>query len=130
MKTTIDERKNIIISLKPAYGDRNKGIEKRIQYLKALNFFNLILSILSAGIVTVSIMADLTGNDLFKWQKMGLLAIMSLSVILNLPNSMFELKLLQHFKKINDKTAVEGIAALNIDLKRIKSSGLKTSLYP
>ncbi|MDP3358939.1 MAG: hypothetical protein Q8S41_06265 [Lutibacter sp.] len=119
MKTKIDERKNIIISLKPTYGDRNKGIEKRIQYLKSFSFINIILCILSGGIVTFSIMADLIGNNLFKWEKMGLLAIMSLSVILNLPNSLFELKLLKHFKKINDKIDVEGIVDLNNDLKCI-----------
>ncbi|HSQ46411.1 MAG TPA: hypothetical protein VLM44_05765 [Lutibacter sp.] len=119
MKTKIDERKNIIISLKPSYGDRNKGIEKRIQSLKAASFFNIILSMLCGGLVIFSIISELIGNDLFKWQKMALLAILSLSVFLNLPNSYFELKLLKHFKKINDKIDVEGIGQLNIDLKNI-----------
>ena len=119
MKTKIDERKNIIISLKPSYGDRNKGIEKRTQYLKAMSFFNIILSILSGGIVIFSIIAELVGIDSFKWPKMGLLSILSLSIILNLPNTLFELKLLKHFKKINNKMDVEGIGKLNIDLKSI-----------
>ena len=119
MRTKIDERKNIIISLKPTYGDRKNGIEKRTQYLKTMSFFNIILSLLSGGLVILSIIFEFIGYDSFKWQKMGLLAILSLSVILNLPNGLYELKLLKHLKKINDKMAVERIGELNIDLKSI-----------
>ncbi len=130
MTTKIDERKNIIISLKPNYGDRNKGIEKRIKFLKAISFFNIVFSILSGGIVIFSIIAELVGIDSFKWSKMGLLTMLSLSVILNLPNTLFELKLLKHLKKINDKIDIEGIGKLNIDLKNIidkLNNGLKNN---
>ena len=119
MKTKIDERKNIIISLKTNYGERKKGIEKRIQYLKIMSSINLILIIFCGGILLVSIISGQFGNELIKWQKMGLLAILSLSCILNLPNELYELKLLKHLKRINAVSEFNGIEKLNNELKSI-----------
>lgn len=119
MKTKIDERKNIIISLKTNYGERKKGIEKRIQYLKIMSSINLILTIFCGGILLLSIISGQFGNELFKWQKTGLLAILSLSSILNLPNELYELKLLKHLKRINAVSEFNGIEKLNNELKSI-----------
>lgn len=117
MRTNIDKRKNIIISLKSYYGERKKGIDKQIQFLKILNFFNAVLSIFCFSVLITSIISEQLGYDFYKWQKTGLLALLSLILFLNLPNTIFELKLLIHFKKINEYNDFKGIEDLNNDLK-------------
>lgn len=117
MKTNIDNRKNIIISLKSYYGERKKGIDKQIQFLKMSNFMNISLSIICFGILMTSIISEQLEFDFYKWQKTGLIALLSLIVFLNLSNPIFELKLLKHFKKINNYNDFNGIEKLNNDLK-------------
>ena len=120
MQTTkIEERKNIIVSLKSNYGGRKKGIEKKIQYLKGISILNLTLTLFCGGILISSITFELLGYDFLKWKKTGLLAILSLSFVLNLPYELYELKLLNHLKKINSKSEFDGIEKLNNELKKL-----------
>jgi hypothetical protein len=120
MQTTkIEERKNIIVSLKSNYGGRKKGIEKKIQYLKGISILNLTLTLFCGGILISSITFELLGYDFLKWKKTGLLAILSLSFVLNLPYELYELKLLNHLKKINSKSEFDGIEKLNDELKKL-----------
>tara|TARA_R110001632_G_scaffold232256_2_gene372594 strand:+ start:4692 stop:5291 length:600 start_codon:yes stop_codon:yes gene_type:complete len=117
--TKIEERKNIIVSLKSNYGERKNGIEKRIQYLKGISILNLTLTLFCGGIIISSILSELLGYNFFKWQKTGLLVILSLSFTLNLPNILYELKLLNHLKKINSKSEFDGIEKLNNELRNL-----------
>ncbi len=84
-----------------------------------MNIINLILTILCGGIIFLSIILEPLGFEFFKWQKMGLLTILSLSFILRLPEETFELKLLKHLKRISDKSDFDGIEKLNSELKII-----------
>ena len=115
----MNERKNIIISLKSNFGEPKNGIEKRLSFLKGMTILNLTLTIFSAGILVLSIISELFNYEIFEWKKTGLLAILSLSFILNLPNQYFELKLLNHLKKLGSKSEYNGIDKLNIELKSI-----------
>ena len=119
MKSKIDQRKNIIISLKPAFGERKKGIDKRINFLGLMSSINLIFFLFSGGVICASIISEQLGYEFFKWQKMGLLTLLSLSFALTLPNEIYELKLLRHLKNINSKSDFNGIDKLNIELKSI-----------
>ena len=132
MKTKIDERKNIIVSLKSSYGQENKGIEKRIHFLKLMSTINIVLIIFCAGILFHSIISEQFGIGYFKWQKMGLITILSLSFVLNLPKALYELKLLKHLKRINTKSEFSGIEKLNNELKNIidqLNNGLKNNWH-
>lgn len=102
----IDERKNIIVSIKSSFGEPKKGIEKRLQFLKGVTILNLTLTIFSAGILILSIISNLFNYEIFKWEKTGLLAILSISFILNLPNQFYELKLTKTFKKNQFKIGI------------------------
>jgi len=119
MNEKMNERKNIIISLKSNFGEPKNGIEKRLSFLKGMTILNLILTLFSAGILVLSIISELFNYEIFEWKKTGLLAILSLSFILNLPNQYFELKLLNHLKKLGSKSEYNGIDKLNIELKII-----------
>lgn len=120
MKTKIEERKNIIVSLSSNYfGERDKGIDTRIKYLRTMGILNLVLAILCGGIIVLSILNEFFGFEIFKWNKMGLLTILSISFILNLPNELYELKLLKHLKNINTKSEFNGIDELNTELKNV-----------
>ena len=115
----MEERKNIIISLKSSLKESDESIEKRIQYLKIITTMNLVLTLLSAGILILSILSELFDYEIVKWQKTGLIAILGLSFVLNLPNQLYELKLLKHLKRIDFKSEFEGIHKLNGELKSI-----------
>ena len=117
--TKIDERKNIINSLKSNLGEPKKGIDKRIKYLKGIIILNLVFILFSDGIVVLSILAEILDYDFIRWQKTGLIVIISLSFTLKLPNYFYELKLLKHFKNINSKSEFKGNDKLNSDLKNI-----------
>ena len=119
MNEKMNERKNIIISLKSNFGEPKNGIEKRLSFLKGMTILNLTLTLFSAGILVLSIISELFNYEIFEWKKTGLLAILSLSFILNLPNQYFELKLLNHLKKLGSKSEYNGIDKLNIELKII-----------
>ena len=119
MNEKMNERKNIIISLKSNFGEPKNGIEKRLSFLKGMTILNLTLTLFSAGILVLSIISELFNYEIFEWKKTGLLAILSLSFILNLPNQYFELKLLNHLKKLVSKSEFNGIDKLNMELKNI-----------
>jgi hypothetical protein len=119
MAEKINERKNIIVSLKSSIGEPKKGIEKRIKFLKGMTILNLILTLISVGILVLSIISKLFDYEIIKWQKSALMVILSLSFIINLPNQFYELKLLKHLKKINSKSEFDGIDKLNSELKDI-----------
>ena len=119
MNEKINERKNIIVSLKSNLGEPKKGIEKRIEFLKGMTILNLILTLISGGILVLSIISELFDYEIIKWQKSALMVILSLSFIINLPNQFYELKLLKHLKKINSKSEFDGIDKLNSELKNI-----------
>jgi hypothetical protein len=119
MNEKMNERKNIIISLKSNFGEPKNGIEKRLSFLKGMTILNLTLTLFSAGILVLSIISELFNYEIFEWKKTGLLAILSLSFILNLPNQYFELKLLNHLKKLDSKSEFNGIEKLNMELKNI-----------
>ncbi|WP_456868020.1 hypothetical protein [Galbibacter sp. BG1] len=126
----MNERKNIIVSLKSNLGESKKGIEKRIEFLKITITLNLVFTIISVGIIILSIISELFDYEIFIWQKSGLMTILSLSLVINLPNQFFELKLLKHLKKINSEVEFEGIDKLNNELKSIVdklNNGIKTS---
>jgi hypothetical protein len=119
MKTKIDERKNIIVSLKSNYGVPNKGIEKRIQYLKIMTILDSTFTVFFGGFLVFSILSEFFGFEFIKWQKMAFIVILLLSFIIRFPNNIYELKLLKHFKKINPNSEFNGMDKLNNDLKSI-----------
>ena len=133
MMTKINERKNIIISLRSNYGERNKGIDKHIQTLQILSFMHIALSILCFGILLTSIISEQLGYEIYKWESTGIFALLSLIAFINLPSEIFELKLLNHFKKINKSNDSIGIEKLNSDLKLLidkLNNRLKTNIIP
>ena len=119
MSGKMNDRKNIIISLKSNFGEPKNGIEKRRLFLKGMTILNLILTFFSAGILVLSIISESLNYEIFEWEKTGLLAILSLSFFLNLPNQYYELKLLNHLKKIDSNSEFSGIEKLNMGLKNI-----------
>ena len=120
MTSNIDIRKNIIISLKSSsYRNQKKGLEEQIKHLKSMYNLNLLLTIFCAGIVTTSILTDLLGFDIFKWEKMEFFTLLSLTLILKLPYEFYELKLLKHLKKIKSLKEFNQLENLNFKLKNI-----------
>jgi hypothetical protein len=117
--TKIDERKNIIISLKSNYRGEHKGIEKQIKHLRIMSLINISLSIICGGMILMSIISEQFGFEILKWEKSGTLAILSITFFLNFPNEIYELKLLRHFKKINDFNDFIELEKLNIELRNI-----------
>ncbi len=115
----MDERKNIIVSLKSSLGETPKGLKSRIKFLKILIIIYSLIMIVFAGILTLSIISGLFNNEIISWQKSSLAVIMSFSFSLNLPKQIFELKLLKHLMKINTKPDFDGITKLNNELKKI-----------
>lgn len=114
------ERKEILLSVKSNYGEIKKGIDKRISYLKGMNILNGSLFIISGGVLIITILSELLGYNFFKWNKMGIMAILSLAFILRLPKDILELKLLNHYKKIENVTFEnKTINLLNNDLANI-----------
>ena len=127
--TKIDERKNIIITLKSMCGERKKGIDKRIQFIKGLSILNLIIAIICSGIIIATIILEPLGLGYFKWEMMGLLTILNINFVLPLPKFFFEFKLLNHHNKISDKKDFIGIEKLNAELKTIVNQLNKDVIY-
>jgi len=120
MTTKIDERKNILISLKSSkFGTRNRGIDEQIQTLKVLSLMNILLIVFCFGIIIFSIISEPLKNEVFEWSKTALYVLLSCFSLLNLPTKLIEIRLLNHLKKINQFNDFIGIDALNIELKNI-----------
>lgn len=117
MNTRMNERKNIIVSLKSRYGERKKGIDKRIRFLQFFTFLNALMSLFCGTILLASLILEPLGFEFFKWQKMGLLTILSLSFFLGLPGEVYELKLLKHLKRIAHTSDFPELEVLNTELK-------------
>ena len=117
--TKIDERKNIIVSLKSKYRNEHKGINKQIKNLRIMSVLNISLSIICGGLTCMSIISDLFGYEILKWENSSILVIMSITFFLNFPDDIYELKLLKHFKRINDYKDFIELEKLNIELKKI-----------
>jgi hypothetical protein len=119
MNTKIEERKKIILSMRSNYGEKKKGVEKRIEFLKGMNILNVVLTILCGGIILASIILEPFGFEFFKWQKMGLLTLLSLGFVLKLPEDLFEFQLLKHFKILSIPSDFTELDKLNLELKHI-----------
>jgi hypothetical protein len=119
MITEIEERKRIIISLKSNYRDKNLGIDKRIRNVKMYVTIYTVLTIFVVGIVLISIIGEALGYTFLKWNKMGLFVLFSIGYVLRVPKDIFELKLLNHLKSLNDHSDVNQINESNIRLKGI-----------
>lgn len=117
--TKINERKNIIGLFKSVYKKENKGIEKRIQFLKIMTILYLIPTIVIAGILVLSIFAEIFDYKILKWEKSALIVILSVGFTIRIPNQFYEFKLLKHLKDINSKSEFDGIDKLNVELKNI-----------
>ncbi|MEL4307091.1 hypothetical protein [Joostella sp. CR20] len=114
--TKIEERINIAISIKSNYGERKKGIDRQIQNLKWLITMNVVLSILFIGFIFASIFFEPLGLKVFQWHKMGLMVVFLPMFLMRIPNDIFELKLLNHSKKISGSKDFTALDTLNIDL--------------
>jgi len=117
--TKIDERKNIIVSLKSNYREENKGIDRRIKYLRNMSVLNTVMSIIFGGIILISIISEQFGFEILKWEKSSLLVILSIAFFINFPREIYEVKLLKHLKTINDFKDFSGIDKLNLELKNL-----------
>ena len=115
----MEERLKIIDSFKSLFGKREKGIEKRIQFLKFSISFTLILTIITVGVVIGSIIFDLVDLKMLAWSKMGLLVLLSLPSILRFPNGIYELKLLNHSKKMANGNGQVIIKEANLELMEL-----------
>jgi len=119
MKENIEIRKNIINSLIPTIKWSNTSIEKRVRFLKRMTFFDILLTVVCAGTLVLSILSEIIGFKFIKWQSSGLLAILSLSFVQNLPNRLYELKLTKHLIILNLKSDCKRLSNLNEELKTI-----------
>jgi hypothetical protein len=119
MNTNIESRKEIIKSLKPTIDWGNKKIENRIKFLQGITVVNLALTILCGGILLFSIITEILDLQYIEWNNIGLLAILSLSFVLNLPFQLYELKLTNHLIKLNTTTNFNGLQKLNEELRTI-----------
>jgi len=119
MKKDIENRKSIIKSLKPTIAWGSKSIEKRVEFLKGITAVYIILTTLCAGILILTILAEIIGFKFTKWENIGLLAILSVSFVLNLPNQLYELKLTKHLIKLNSQSNLNGSESLNNELRKI-----------
>ena len=117
--TKIDERKNIIISLKSNYRNEIKGIDKQIRNLSIMSFMNIFLSLICGGMILISIISEQFGFEILKWEKSAVLVILSITVFLSFPYDIYELKLLRHLKIINNYKDFTELEKLNIELKNI-----------
>jgi len=117
--TKIDERKNIIISLKSNYRNEIKGIDKQIRNLSIMSVINIFLSLICGGMILISIISEQFGFEILKWEKSAVLVILSITVFLSFPYDIYELKLLRHLKIINNYKDFTELEKLNIELKNI-----------
>ena len=119
MKKDIENRKSIIKSLKPTIAWGNKSIEKRVKFLKGITAIYIILTTLCAGILILTILSEIIGFKFTNWENIGLLAILSVSFVLNLPNQLYELKLTKHLIKLYSQSNLNGLESLNNELRKI-----------
>ena len=108
-----NRRKQIILSLKSNYvAFDGNDIDKRIKFVKWQSVLNIFIVVFSAGFVLFGIITDFFGYHLVHWEKSGILilALLSLSSVLRLPKSIVELKLLKHYRKIQESDLQNAIA--------------------
>lgn len=115
----MEERLKIIDSFKSLFGKREKGIEKRIQFLKFSIPATSVLAILTVGIVICSIIFDRTDINMLTWSKMGLFVLLSISGILRFPNGIYEFKLLNHLERITKNKEYTVDQSLDLRLREI-----------
>lgn len=121
----LNERKNIIVSLKSLQRKAKKGIDKRIVFLKIIVVTSLLFLLVSIGIVVFSIISEAFNHNLInllKWKNSSIFVMFSLTFLLNAFNAIYELQLLQHLKRISIKENSNGIKQANKELKVIIKS--------
>lgn len=85
----MNERKNIIISLKSSLGEQKKGIKKRLLSLKGIFFLNIILTLISAGVIAVSIISELFNYEIIEWKKIWTLSSIEFFLCVKSTESIF-----------------------------------------
>jgi len=117
--TKIDERRNIIESLKISYTEGIAGIDKRIKNLKISSIMFISLSIVSGLLILISVISEQLGFEILKWDKFGMAVIFNTIFFVNFPNDFYKLKLLKHLRLINDSKDFPDLEKLNLELKKI-----------
>ena len=118
----MEERLSVIDLFKSMFGVPKKGDKSRIKYLKTTIVFNIVALIICWVPILMSIFSHFWGYDFLKWDKMGLLVILSLGNSLNLPNNIYELKLLLHAQKLKNQEIDSIDHSVNSELKNIMSN--------
>ena len=119
MMTKIDERRNIIESLKISHTENIAGIDKRIKNLKISSIILISLSIVSGLLILISLIAEQLGFEILKWEKFGMTAMFITIFFINMPNDFYKFKLLKHLRLINDSKDYPELEKLNLELKKI-----------
>ena len=119
MMTKIDERRNIIESLKISHTENIAGIDRRIKNLKISSIMLISLSIVSGLLILISVIAEQLGFEILKWDKFGMSAIFITIFFVNFPNDFYKFKLLKHIRLINDSKDFPDLEKLNLELKKV-----------
>ena len=120
MNPQIEERIKIVRSLKSVYDSQNKRLGKREKWLKlSASFDYWIVMILLLFLIILAIAAIFQIEPMNeKWQKSGLLVLMTYAIAIKSPYSFIELLLLKHVKKIKNLN-LSFPEFLNQDLKEM-----------
>ena len=117
----MEDRIKIIDSFKSYFGKIDKGIDQRIKLLKVAIPIVLLLVCITAGFVLGMIMLDLMGVNALegKWNNAALSVLLSISVVLYTPSSIYEIRLLTHSKRLRSSREFVVSEAINTRLRQI-----------
>lgn len=107
---TITARIQLINSYKPLLTTKDKPLRTRIVNCQIALYFSGILFLATSSIGFVTILLELIGiQDVFGWNKIGYLILLSIGSSFNFQNSVYQYLLLKHiqFLKNNSEQFVE-----------------------
>lgn len=102
MNSQIEERIKIASSFKSVYDSQNKKLGKREKWLKlSAGFDYWVVMILLVFLIFLSLAAILQLDPInTKWQKSGLIVLMTFAISIKSPYSFIELLLINHIKRL------------------------------
>ncbi|PKP34194.1 MAG: hypothetical protein CVU00_07860 [Bacteroidetes bacterium HGW-Bacteroidetes-17] len=120
MNSQIEERIKIARSFKSVYDPQNKNLGKREKWLKlSAGFDYWVVMIMLIFLIFLSLAAILQIDPInTKWQKSGLIVLMTFAISIKSPYSFIELLLINHIKRL-ESLNLNFPEFLNQDFKEI-----------
>jgi len=123
----LEERRFLILRYRSVHATAER--KRWVKFGRLNMVLSLITTLFIATCLTLSVCSELFGWGILDWQNMGLMVVLGLGPAILLGFALFEYRLEKHLQRMENKSAFEGLAALNHNLEALLKQIYKAPMW-